>query len=184
MSLSRSSKNPNVLTIPPPVHPTGHLQGEVYLDPQAVVAPGVCLIANPGSHIWVGAGVCLGMGTILHAHGDGIVLENGVIVGAGVLLIGSVRVGAQACIGSASTLYNTCIGPGQVIAPGSLLGDTGRPVAQETTPPPTPSDNGDQRQGDLAPETGPTSSQSNRPPVVGLEYFNQLRITLRTRGVL
>jgi carbon dioxide concentrating mechanism protein CcmN len=124
-----------VLTIPAPVQTSPHFHGEVHLDPQAVVAPGVCLIANPGSRIQVGAGVCLGMGTILHAHGEGIVLETGVIVGAGVLLIGTVRVGAQSCIGSASTVVNTTIAPGQVIAPGSLLGETGRATPAEAVHP-------------------------------------------------
>jgi carbon dioxide concentrating mechanism protein CcmN len=128
-----------VLTIPAPVQTSPHFHGEVHLDPQAVVAPGVCLIANPGSRIQVGAGVCLGMGTILHADGEGIVLETGVIVGAGVLLIGTVRVGAQSCIGSASTVVNTTIAPGQVIAPGSLLGETGRATPAEAVPePPAP----------------------------------------------
>lgn len=170
-----------MLTIPAPVHTTSHIQGDVLLDPQAVVAPGVCLIANPGSRIRVGAGVCLGMGTILHAHGDGIILETGVIVGAGVLLIGTVRVGAQSCIGSASTVYNATIPPGQVINPGSLVGETGRVAPEEeiiagkpepAVPPPT--------EETVVVET--TQAAHTQPSVVGLQYFNQLRVTLRTRG--
>jgi carbon dioxide concentrating mechanism protein CcmN len=168
-----------VLTIPAPVHAT-HIQGDVHLDPQAVIAPGVCLIANPGSRIRVAAGVCLGLGTILHADGEGIVLETGVIVGAGVLLIGTVRVGAQACIGATSTVYNATIAPGQMIAPGSLCGDTGRgttPAPPEPQPePPTPAENATvQKEG----------TQANQAPrtVVGLQYFNQLRVTLRTGGI-
>lgn len=175
-----------MLTIPAPVHATSHIQGEVSLDPQAVVAPGVCLIANPGSRIQVGAGVCLGMGTILHAHGDGIVLETGVIVGAGVLLIGAVRVGAQTCIGSASTVYNAIIAAGQVVTPGSLLGETGRmtsEVVSEVAPesilePPVPS----ATEETIVVET--TQAAQTQPSVVGLQYFNQLRVTLRTRGGL
>lgn len=172
-----------MLTIPAPVHTSHHLHGEVHLDPQAVVAPGVCLIANPGSRIQVGAGVCLGMGTILHADGEGIVLETGVIVGAGVLLIGTVRVGAQSCIGSASTVYNTTIAPGQVIAPGSLLGETGRATLEEAgtpavpeppAPPPQPTEE------TIVVETAQATQP--QPTVVGLQYFNQLRVTLRTRG--
>ncbi|MCS6782843.1 MAG: hypothetical protein RMI89_04130 [Gloeomargarita sp. SKYBB_i_bin120] len=170
------------MTIPPPVHPTGHLEGEVHLDPHAVVAPGVCLVANPGSCIRVGAGVCLGMGTILHAHGDGIVLEDGVIVGAGVLIIGTVWIGAQACIGSASTLYNTRIEPGQMVAPGSLVGEIGRSVVTGEAAP-TLSDN--HHEGETATAAAATdSAPRSRPPVVGLEYFNQLRVTLRTQGIL
>jgi carbon dioxide concentrating mechanism protein CcmN len=168
-----------VLTIPAPVHTSHHLHGEVHLDPQAVVAPGVCLIANPGSRIQIGAGVCLGMGTILHADGEGIVLETGVIVGAGVLLIGTVRVGAQSCIGSASTVYNTTIAPGQVIAPGSLLGETGRATPAEAVPePPAPQETEETIVVETAQATQP------QPTVVGLQYFNQLRVTLRTRGGL
>jgi len=176
-----------VLTIPAPVHCTHHLHGEVHLDPLAVVAPGVCLIANPGCRIQIGAGVCLGMGTILHAHGEGIVLETGVIVGAGVLLIGTVRVGAQSCIGSASTVYNATIAPGQVIAPGSLLGETGRTTPAEAGTPAVP--------GPPAPQPPPQPTEEtivvetaqatqHQPTVVGLQYFNQLRVTLRTRGGL
>lgn len=167
-----------MLTIPAPVHPTSHIQGEVNLDPQAVVAPGVCLIANPGSRIQVGAGVCLGMGTILHAHGEGIVLETGVIVGAGVLLIGTVRVGAQACIGSASTVYNATIPPNQVITPGSLLGETGRQASESIPEPEVPPP----IEETVVVETA--QATPTQPAVVGLQYFNQLRVTLRTRGVL
>ncbi|WP_448380359.1 hypothetical protein [Gloeomargarita sp.] len=166
-----------MLTIPAPVHPT-HIQGEVQLDPQAVVAPGVCLIANPGSRIRVAAGVCLGLGTIVHAHGEGIVLEPGVIVGAGVLLIGTVRVGAQACIGATSTVYNTTIAPGQVIAPGSLCGETGQaaPAAPCHAQPEPQANTGNTT------VVGEQASQTPRT-VVGLQYFNQLRVTLRTGGI-
>jgi carbon dioxide concentrating mechanism protein CcmN len=167
-----------VLSIPAPIHATSHIQGEVSLDPQAVVAPGVCLIANPGSRIRVGAGVCLGMGTILHAHGDGIVLETGVIVGAGVLLIGAVRVGAQTCIGSASTVYNAIIGAGQVVTPGSLLGETGRMTSEVAPESMVPS----ATEETTVVET--TQAAQTQPSVVGLQYFNQLRVTLRTRGGL
>ena len=170
-----------MLTIPAPVHTTSHIQGEVTLDPQAVVAPGVCLIANPGSCIRIGAGVCLGMGTILHAHGEGIVLETGVIVGAGVLLIGTVRVGAQSCIGAASTVYNATIGAGQMIQPGSLVGETGRAtpaepvIAEPAAPAASPTEE------TVVVET--SQATHTQPTVVGLQYFNQLRVTLRTRGV-
>ncbi|WAS05988.1 hypothetical protein LQF76_03600 [Gloeomargaritales cyanobacterium VI4D9] len=170
-----------MLTIPAPVHPSPHLHGEVHLDPQAVVAPGVCLIANPGSRIQIGAGVCLGMGTILHADGEGIVLETGVIVGAGVLLIGTVRVGAQSCIGSASTVYNATIAPGQVIAPGSLLGETGRATPAEAVPEP-PAPPPQPTEETIVVETAQATQP--QPSVVGLQYFNQLRVTLRTRGGL
>ena len=172
-----------MLTIPAPVQTSPHFQGEVHLDPQAVVAPGVCLIANPGSRIQIGAGVCLGMGTILHADGEGIVLETGVIVGAGVLLIGTVRVGAQSCIGSASTVYNTTIAPGQVIAPGSLLGETGRATPAEPVTPAVPEPPAPQETEEtIVVETAQTTQP--QPTVVGLQYFNQLRVTLRTRGGL
>ncbi len=170
-----------MLTIPAPVQTSPHFHGEVHLDPQAVVAPGVCLIANPGSRIQVGAGVCLGMGTILHADGEGIVLETGVIVGAGVLLIGTVRVGAQSCIGSASTVYNTTIAPGQVIAPGSLLGETGRATLEEAVPEPPAPQPAQPSEETIVVETAQATQP--QPTVVGLQYFNQLRVTLRTKGV-
>lgn len=103
-----------------------YVSGEVTIDPNAAIASGVMLLAAPNSRIIISAGVCIGMGTVLHAH-DGILeIETGAILGAGVLVVGGGKIGANACIGSATTILNCSIEPGQVVAPGSLLGDTSR----------------------------------------------------------
>jgi carbon dioxide concentrating mechanism protein CcmN len=110
---------------------TAHICGDVELDPSVVVAPGVLLQADRGSRIVVGAGVCLGMGTIVHAHGGEITIEAGANLGAGVLVVGTLRIGQGSCIGATSTIYSTDIAPQQMVAPGSLL-------IKESQPPPEP----------------------------------------------
>jgi len=106
------------------------IDGEVSIDPSAVVASGVALIANPQSRIVIGAGVCIGMGVVLHADRGTLKVEDGAILGAGVLMVGAGTIGARACIGPVSTVFNCSVNSGQVVAPGSLLGDTGRSVTE------------------------------------------------------
>jgi len=110
---------------------TAHICGDVQLDPSAVVAPGVLLQADQGSKIVVGAGVCLGMGTIVHAYGGQITIEAGANLGAGVLVVGALKIGQGSCIGATSTIYNVDIPPGKMIAPNSL-------VVAEPQPPSSP----------------------------------------------
>lgn len=102
------------------------IDGEVSIDPSAVVAPGVALIANPESRIAIAAGACIGMGVVLHADGGTLKVEEGAILGAGVLVVGSGTIGARACVGPVSTVFNCSVESEQVVAPGSLLGDQGR----------------------------------------------------------
>ncbi|MBP0027724.1 hypothetical protein [Roseofilum sp. Guam] len=102
------------------------IDGEVSIDPSAVVAPGVALIANPESRIAIAAGACIGMGVVLHADGGTLRVEEGAILGAGVLVVGSGTIGARACIGPVSTVFNCSVESEQVVPPGSLLGDQGR----------------------------------------------------------
>jgi len=45
-----------------------YVSGNVTIHPSAAIAPGVLLQADPESQIIIAAGVCVGMGTILHAH--------------------------------------------------------------------------------------------------------------------
>ena len=127
-----------------PLHLTcnfnSYISGEVTIDPSAAIAPGVILQADPNSQIIIAAGVCIAMGAVLHAR-DGILeIEAGATIGAGVLLVGRGKIGANACIGSATTILNCSIKPEQVVAPNSLLGDTSRQAdstaAKETTIPP------------------------------------------------
>ncbi len=107
-----------------------YVSGEVMIDPNAAIASGVMLIATPNSRINICAGVCIGMGAVLHAHDGTLEIETGAILGAGVLVVGAGKIGANACIGSATTILNCSIERGQIVAPGSLLGDTSRSNAQ------------------------------------------------------
>jgi len=101
-----------------------HISGEVIVHPSAVIAPGVILQAATNSKIVIGAGVCIGMGSILQVTTGIIEIEAGVSLGAGFLMVGAGRIGVNACIGSATTVFNCSVEPGQVVAPGSVLGDT------------------------------------------------------------
>jgi len=66
-----------------------YVSGNVTIHPSAAIAPGVLLQADPESQIIIAAGVCVGMGTILHAHGN---LRSGVKQHwAGVLIVGRVN---------------------------------------------------------------------------------------------
>ncbi len=101
-----------------------YISGEVFIHPSAVIAPGVILQAATNSKIIIGPGVCIGMGSILQVNTGIIEIEAGVSLGAGFLMVGAGRIGVNACIGSATTVFNCSVKPGQVVAPGSVLGDT------------------------------------------------------------
>lgn len=120
----------------PPLHAVSnsqyYLNGNVTIQEGAAIAPGVILQTDADSRIIIAAGVCIGMGAILQAHQGTIAVETGAILGAGVLVIGKGTIGANACVGTATTLYNSSIDAGQVVPSGSLLGDKGRQVAEAT----------------------------------------------------
>jgi carbon dioxide concentrating mechanism protein CcmN len=101
----------------------------VKIDDSVAIAPGVILQADPHCQIIIRAGVCLGMGTILHAHHGNLEIQAGAILGAGVLVVGKGKIGANACVGSTTTVLNADIDPERVIAPGSVVGKIGREVA-------------------------------------------------------
>ncbi|MCC5598429.1 transferase [Nostoc favosum] len=111
-----------------------YISGEVTIHPSAVLAPGVILQAAVNSKIIIGPGVCIGMGAILQVHEGTLEVQAGANLGAGFLMVGKGKIGANACIGSATTVFNCSVEPGQVIAPGSILGDTSRQVAQTKQP--------------------------------------------------
>lgn len=105
----------------------GHIQGNVDLAPGVAMAPGVLLGAAPGCRLVISAGVCLGADVVVQArHGD-LVLEPGVSLGSGVLVVGHGSIGQHTCIGSNSTVINPDVGAAQVVAPGSLVGDPSQP---------------------------------------------------------
>ncbi len=115
--------------LPPISNFNCYVKGDVSIDESVAIAPGVILQADPDSKIIIAAGVCIGMGTIIHAHKGTLEVEAGAILGAGVLVIGKGKIGANACIGSVTTIWNTSVEPYQVVVAGSLLGDKGRQVA-------------------------------------------------------
>jgi carbon dioxide concentrating mechanism protein CcmN len=107
-----------------------YISGDVTIHPSAVLAPGVILQAAVNSKIIIGPGVCIGMGAILQVHEGTLEVEAGANLGAGFLMVGKGKIGANACIGSATTVFNYSVEPEQVVPPGSILGDTSRQIAQ------------------------------------------------------
>jgi carbon dioxide concentrating mechanism protein CcmN len=103
-----------------------HVYGNVSIDPSAVIAPGVLLQAEANSRISIGAGVCIGAGTIVQAAGGNLYIEAGVCLGRGVLIVGSGAIDRDACIGAGTTAIDPHIEAGAVIPPHSLLGDRSR----------------------------------------------------------
>lgn len=175
----------------PSLHPVSSshfcVSGDVTIHPTAVIASGVLLQADPESRIMIGAGVCLGMGTVLHAHQGTLEVEAEVTIGAGVLIIGEGKIGASACIGAASTLWNHSIDRGAIVPPLSLLGtpdhqttETKPAVSLEPT-----SDSLVKVQDSPNGAVDPTSSQpaaeiqlSFSTPVYGQANLNRLLSTL------
>jgi carbon dioxide concentrating mechanism protein CcmN len=103
-----------------------YISGEVTIHPSAVLAIGVILQAAANSKIIIGPGVCIGMGSILQVDEGTLKVEAGVSLGAGFLMVGQGTIGANACIGSATTVYKCSVEPGLVVPPGSILGDNSR----------------------------------------------------------
>ncbi|MEN9230045.1 MAG: hypothetical protein Q6L68_03990 [Thermostichus sp. DG02_5_bins_236] len=139
-----ASTLPNLKTLsalPSEVSETRYfVSGEVHIEAGAGIGAGVLLRANPGCRIQIGRGVCIGMGSILHAHGGSLIIQAGATLGTGVLVIGQGTIGSNACIGSETTLLNCSILSQQVIPPGSLIGDPNYiEVSQDPEPVPAES---------------------------------------------
>ena len=118
-----------------------YVEGDVSIDPSAMIAAGVILRADRGSKIRIAAGVCIGTGSILHAHQGTLEIEAGANLGAGVLVVGKGKIGTHACVGAITTVWNASIEPWTVVPSGSLLGKKGRQVAEEpsaSVAPPSP----------------------------------------------
>lgn len=116
-----------------PIHPTSqtdiYVSGNVIIHQKAVIAAGVVLQAGENSRILIGEGVCIGMGVVINAYQGTIELEAGAVLGAGVLLLGTGKIGKNACVGSASTIINGSIAQMTVVPSGSLMGDNSRQIA-------------------------------------------------------
>ncbi len=104
------------------------VSGDVAIYAGVAIAPGVLLQADEGSRIVIRAGVCIGLGCVIHAHQGTITINEGANLGAGVLLIGDVSIGARACLGSAVTVLNSAIDPGKILESGTVVGDRSRRV--------------------------------------------------------
>lgn len=103
-----------------------HLYGNVSIDPTAVIAPGVLLQADGNSRVSIGAGVCIGAGSIVRATGGDLEIMAGVCLGREVLIFGTGLIDRDACIGAGTTSIDPRIEEGAVIPPHSLLGDLSR----------------------------------------------------------
>lgn len=121
----------------PPVQPISrsefYINGDVTIDESAIVAAGVILRAAPNSQIIIGAGACLGMGTILTAYQGVIAIGAGAILGTGVLIVGRGEIGENACIGSTTTIFNASVAAMSIVKSGSLIGDTSRQITIEVS---------------------------------------------------
>jgi carbon dioxide concentrating mechanism protein CcmN len=112
-----------------------HLDGNVSIDPSAAIALGVLLQAEANSRIAIGAGVCIGAGTIVHASGGDLDICAGACLGRGILIIGSGKIGRNACIGAGTTMIDPQVEEGAAIATHSLLGDRSRQEVDVGDPP-------------------------------------------------
>lgn len=112
----------------PPLQPISnthyYVNGDVTIHPGAAIAPGVLLQADPESQIIIGAGACIGMGAVLHAYQGVLEVGESANIGTGVLIVGGCKIGTNACIGSMTTIFNSSVESGAVLAPGSLVGDS------------------------------------------------------------
>lgn len=183
-----------MLSLPPlqlPQTAQAYVRGEVTIHPSAAIAPGVILQAEPGSQILIGAGVCIGMGAVLHSYEGRLEIESGANLGAGALIVGQAKIGAGACIGTSATIFNCAIRPGEMVAPGSLIGDTSR---QPTAEPPSPLADAAASPAPSQPEGSPTPPLETAPPpatassspepstgnsqIYGQAYLSELLVTL------
>lgn len=179
------------------------VSGDVTIHEGVAIAPGVLLQADPGSKIIIGAGACIGIGSVLRVHEGTLEVGAGASLGAGVLLVGQVTIGDRACIGSATTILDSSVGVGALIAPGSLVGDRSRsleaieaPQAQPASvseAPPDPwadshlpsdaqvSSDPEALPENPAPEPAPSEDASPDPVVAavyGQSYVNNLLVKL------
>lgn len=153
-----------------------YASGDVTIEAGAAIAPGVLLQADPDGCIVIRAGACIGIGSILHARRGTVEISEGANIGAEVLLIGQVTIGANACIGSATTILNSVIDRDQVVPPGSLVGDNS-PPGEAREPELQPTDTAALLlEKPIAPLSAPIASVN--PPssvsVCGQVYVNQM----------
>ncbi|MGK7908991.1 MAG: hypothetical protein AB4040_17435 [Synechococcus sp.] len=103
-----------------------HVGGDVSIHPSATIAPGALIHAEPNCKVSIGSAACIGMGVVIHACEGDVEVDSGVNLGAAVLIVGHASVGANACVGSSTTIRNSRVGSGEVVPPGSLIGALGK----------------------------------------------------------
>jgi carbon dioxide concentrating mechanism protein CcmN len=113
-----------------------YISGDVTLDDSAAIAPGVLLQADPGCQILIAARVSIGSGSILHAHNGNLEVAAGATLGGGVLVLGSGKIGENACIGSRATIMDSSIAPEYAVPPGAMIGDRSSPATPAPQAPP------------------------------------------------
>lgn len=168
-----------------------YISGDVIVHPSAAIAPGVLLQADPGCRLIVAAGVCIGQGSVLHAHQGWLEIDTGVTIGSGVLIVGRGKIGANACIGALTTVINSSVEPNQLVPAGSLLGEIGRQVsleqvaepAEPATPAAEPPVEAPQPESTEKPKS--TEKTGTEPPaqkaltqVYGQAYVERIMITM------
>ncbi|MCA0376840.1 MAG: gamma carbonic anhydrase family protein [Gemmatimonadetes bacterium] len=105
------------------VWPTAVIRGDVEqitIGPRSNVQDGAVIHADPGIPTIVGADCVIGHRAVVH----GTVLEDGVLVGMGAILLNRVRVGAGSIIAAgAVVLEGTQIPPGSLVVgvPGKVV---------------------------------------------------------------
>lgn len=132
-----------MIYLPPPqpvLNPDIRISGDVDIHPTASLAPGVILQAAPNSRIVIGADVCIGMGVIINACQGSIEIESGAILGSGVLIVGESKIGSNACVGTATTIFKASLPAMAVIKPGSIIGDISRQLKMDENQENVPTD--------------------------------------------
>ena len=121
----------------PPLQPTTNIHpfvsGDVKIDPSVAIAPGVIIQAADNCQIIIGAGVCIGMGAIIHAYQGNIEIESGATIGSGVLLVGKSKIGTNACVGALATIIEQDLEPDKIVLPASIIGNSGRQILENST---------------------------------------------------
>ncbi len=109
------------------------VSGDVKIDPSVAIAPGVIIQAADNCQIIIAAGVCIGMGAIIHAYQGNIEIESGATIGSGVLLVGKSKIGANACVGALATIIEEDLEADKVVLPASIIGNSGRQILENST---------------------------------------------------
>jgi carbon dioxide concentrating mechanism protein CcmN len=119
------------------------VSGDVTIDPTVAIASNVLLLADTGSRLVIGAGVCIGTGSIIHAYHGTLEIDEGVTLASDVLIVGKGNIGRRSNIGPKATIFNGNVEPGQVVPAGSLLGEQGRQSTSTDNPTVAPSEEPD-----------------------------------------